>query len=322
MHEAAFKLHISEMIETYQKVVILNLLDSSNNYELALIKFYEFLLKKYKEKLKKSLKYQYINYKKDLASNNIESVQALKTVTDVMKYLWINPTKNVLSRQKCVIRLNSLNCLHRTNRCQLKIANHMLKSIMAQLDEKKVISKDKLKWSYLEDKIENLYKATGAKLCIESGCHCITNKKPEERSYLSAMYSQVTSIEKYFTNYLTSIQSKEDNLYQEALEYVRGINVSHATLFENSVQKQLLEVESKYSRIKNYRFGMLTWNLAGQNMDEGMDLENTLLSSNDEFNDPPDIYFTGFQETRKLNAMALLKGASKSRVSKLFNFNM
>lgn len=35
---------------------------------------------------------------------------------------------------------------------------------MTQLDEKKVISKDKLKWKYLEDKIESLYKANGAKL--------------------------------------------------------------------------------------------------------------------------------------------------------------
>lgn len=88
------------------------------------------------------------------------------------------------------------------------------------------------------------------------------------------------------------------------------------------MQKQLLEVEQKYSRIKNYRFGVLTWNLAGQNMDEGMDIEHTILSSNDEMNDPPDFYFTGFQETRKLNAMALLKGASKSRISKLGYFNL
>lgn len=59
MHEAAFKLHIKDLIESYNKVVLVNLLDSNNNYELALIKFYEFLLKKYKDKLKSCLKYQY-----------------------------------------------------------------------------------------------------------------------------------------------------------------------------------------------------------------------------------------------------------------------
>ena len=52
MHEAAFKIHIKELVEKYKKVVLINLLDSSNNYELALIKFYEFLLNKYQDKIK------------------------------------------------------------------------------------------------------------------------------------------------------------------------------------------------------------------------------------------------------------------------------
>ena len=62
-----------------------------------------------------------------------------------------------------------------------------------------------------------MYRENGAKLCIESGCHWIANQKNEDIGYLSAMYNQVTSIEKYFTAYLPSIQSKEDNLYQEVL---------------------------------------------------------------------------------------------------------
>lgn len=59
MHEAAFKLHIKDLIKAYNKVVLVNLLDSRNNCELALIKFYEYLLKLHKEKLKKCIKYQY-----------------------------------------------------------------------------------------------------------------------------------------------------------------------------------------------------------------------------------------------------------------------
>lgn len=206
----------------------------------------------------------------------------------------------------------------------------VLSKIFNDLEEQKVLNFDNSKMSNISEKIENLYKQNGAKLCIESGCHCITNNKPEEKSYLSAMYSQVTSLEKYFTNYLTSIQSREDNLYQEALgkvhhiscklttiiEYTRGINYNQESLFENSVEKELLKVENQYSRINHYKFGFLTWNLGGKSIDMDFDIENTMISDNDALNSPPDIYFVGFQETRKLNAFALIKGASKSKVSK------
>lgn len=66
-------------------------------------------------------------------------------------------------------------------------------------------------------KIETLYRGNHAKIWIESGCHSIGKPKPEDDSYLQAMYSQIASIEKYFLNFVTDIQAKEDNLYQEAL---------------------------------------------------------------------------------------------------------
>lgn len=47
-----------------------------------------------------------------------------------------------------------------------------------------------------------------------------------------------------------------------------------------------------------------------------MDFESIMLSDNEELNEPWDIFFFAFQETRKLNAFAILKGASKTRVSK------
>lgn len=148
----------------------------------------------------------------------------LKNCAEVMKFFWINHKKVITSRQKCVLRINSLNCLHRVNKCQYKISILVLKNIFHTLEDKGVISNDKIKWSQISAKIEALYKENGAKLCIESGCHCITNKKPEEKSYLLSMYNQVTSIEKYFTTYITSILSKEDNLYQEALGKIMTFN--------------------------------------------------------------------------------------------------
>ena len=52
MHESAFKLHIEELIYTYSKVILVNLLDIKQQYEKALLVFYEYLLRKYKDKLK------------------------------------------------------------------------------------------------------------------------------------------------------------------------------------------------------------------------------------------------------------------------------
>lgn len=77
-------------------------------------------------------------------------------------------------------------------------------------------------------------------------------------------------------------------------------------------------MEQKYSRINHYKFGFMTWNLGGKNFGTDMDIENVLQSDNDSLNQPCDIYFTGFQETRKLNAFALLKGASKTRVGEYY----
>lgn len=85
---------------------------------------------------------------------------------------------------------------------------------------------------------------------------------------------------------------------------------------DNSIDKKLFEEEQKYSRINRYKFGFLTWNLAGKNYDEEMDFVNTLQSDDDSLNEPADIYFVGFQETRKLNAFAILKGASKTKTRK------
>ena len=91
--------------------------------------------------------------------------------------------------------------------------------------------------------------------------------------------------------------------------------MSNHILFENSIQKELMEEEHKYSRINRYKFGFITWNLGGKGFDLDMNIEDTLTSQNETLNDPPDVFFAGFQETRKLNAFALIKGESKSKIS-------
>jgi len=75
----------------------------------------------------------------------------------------------VNSTQKAVLKFNSLNCLHRANKCQQKFSYYILKQIIYALDAKKLINKDKLKWAYLAEKTESLYKSNGARLCLESG---------------------------------------------------------------------------------------------------------------------------------------------------------
>ena len=217
MHEAAFKIHIKDLIEKYHKVVLINLLDTNNSYEHSLIKFYEFLLKNNKSTFKECLKYQYINYKKESVQEDIEKNTGLKIWGEAMKFLWISKEGKVKSTQKWVLRFNSLNCLHRTNNCQEKVSTIILKKIINKLHDEYIIDETKIRWRTLIPKIEGLYRANAAKICIESGCHCIINKQNEDDGYLQVMYGQITSLEKYFTNFISSIQEKEDNLYQEAL---------------------------------------------------------------------------------------------------------
>jgi hypothetical protein len=134
-----------------------------------------------------------------------------------MKFLWIDNEKNIRSKQKCVIRFNSLNCLHRANRCQSKVAISVMKHIFDRFNADQIIDNDKTKWSFVTERIDKLYDENQAKLCILSGCHCIANKKHVDSGYLQTMFNHVQSLEKMFTNYVSSIQTKEDNLYQEAL---------------------------------------------------------------------------------------------------------
>lgn len=218
IQDTAFKLHIYDLIKSYSKVVMINLLDNSNNYELALLKLFEFLLMRHKDKLRKCLKYQFCNFKKTLANKEIEDNSKLKTTADVMKFYWINSKGVVNSTQKAVIKFNSLNSLHRANKCQQKFAFYMVKQIIYALDAKRIINKDKLKWAYLAEKIETLYKSNGARLCIESGCTCIINiKKNEEKGYFSILKNQFSSIGGMFTSYLPSGQDKDVYMYQETL---------------------------------------------------------------------------------------------------------
>ena len=100
MHETAFKIHIEELIDRYSKVVLVNLLDNKNQYEKALLMFYEFLLKKYKDKLKKNLKYQYCNFNKENIGDDLEQNQKFKTSAEVMKFFCTDSKRNVLSRQE------------------------------------------------------------------------------------------------------------------------------------------------------------------------------------------------------------------------------
>ena len=46
------------------------------------------------------------------------------------------------------------------------------------------------------------------------------------------------------------------------------------------LNKKLLEEESKYSSIKTYKFGFLTWNLAGKTISDEVDFESVLMSKN------------------------------------------
>ncbi len=100
MHEAAFKYHIKSMIEDYEKVILINLLDSSNNYEFSLTKFYEFLVKNNKENFKKRLKYQYINYREEVLKDDIEKNASLVSSAEAMKFLWLNEEQQLKSTQK------------------------------------------------------------------------------------------------------------------------------------------------------------------------------------------------------------------------------
>ena len=169
IQDTAFKLHLYDLLKSYSKVVMVNLLDNSNNYELALLKLFEFLLMRHKDKLRKCLKYQFCNFKKTLMNKEIEDISKLKTSADVMKFYWRNSKGVVNSTQKAVLKFNSLNCLHRANKCQQKFSYYILKQIIYALDAKKLINKDKLKWAYLAEKTESLYKSNGARLCLESG---------------------------------------------------------------------------------------------------------------------------------------------------------
>ena len=97
------------------------------------------------------------------------------------------------------------------------------------------------------------------------------------------------------------------------IDYIRGINKKNWELFANSIHKKLHEEESKYSRANVYRFGAITWNLGGNKFTEQLDFENMIKSAKELYNEPPDFFIAGFQETRELNAMALIQGASKEK---------
>ena len=100
MHEAAFKYHVKSMIEDYEKVILINLLDSNNNYESSLTKFYEFLVKNNLEDFNKCLRYKLINYREEAQKDDIEKNKQLVASAEAMKFLWITSEGNIKNTQK------------------------------------------------------------------------------------------------------------------------------------------------------------------------------------------------------------------------------
>ena len=164
MHEAAFRYHIEDLIKSYKKVVLVNLLDSRNQYEKALLVFYEYLLKKYKDKLKSSLKYQYCNFNKENVEDDLEQNAKFKTSSQIMKFHCVNTQGDVISTQHLALRFNSLNTLHRVNQCQQTFSMITMKNMINFLVHNEIVSKDDVKWTPLGDKIKLLFMANGDKL--------------------------------------------------------------------------------------------------------------------------------------------------------------
>ena len=260
----AFVKSLTNLINTYEKVLFVNLLSTKKPHERVLTEALKGQIKLHQSQFEDSLHYVAYDYKTE-TKGNLANASAL--VTQLSPYLLLHlffsvQGKEILSRQKGVTRINCLDCLDRTNIVMSRLAWYMLgwelrsvgRGLVAEFDdmENEAVAGFKALWVENGDALSRQY--TGA------GSSASTAVRTGKDGFMSLIEQSMTGIERFYS------AAYDDAKKQDGIDTLLGKHSRTMTedLQTEALRRHVKERESEFLGTEEVIVRVCTWNVRGE----------------------------------------------------------
>ena len=320
----AFSKHLGEMMEDYDLICFINLLNQKKSIEAPIIEEFEKQIKFRQNN--NNIRYKYFDMqnecKKDDYSNIDILMNKISKLLDLFNFFSMDIiTEKVLSIQNGTTRTNCLDCLDRTNVIETRISWLFLEKMFKYLkfDDKEIqllfnkqekffiLSKNTFKenfkdiWAENGDRISIQYAGTASTIT--------TVTKTGGHNLKGIITHGVATVSRFYQG------TFEDQFKQECFDIFLQKNFSHLLLnLEPNIKKELLSRKKEYIKYIELNIFIGNYNLSGKNIDNAIDIENFLISyKNIPLNENinlqnvfPDFYILGFEDIKQKNSIKKL----------------
>lgn len=224
-NQKALEKHLVQLIDTYERVLVVNLMNHNKNIEKALIRAYE---QGVQSSPSESIRYVYFNFDEETQGFNFNAVtEHVKQLSTMLKNLQFDAedliTKQKYLQQRGVVRTNCLACLDRTNVYQQRVGLLMLEFQLYQMginlhqlygqksidDQIPLFVSFRNLWADHGDYISNHYSGTGS-------LHSTQERGGQQQSFMQILGSGLIPLNRFYkTNF-------SEHIRQESIEILLG----------------------------------------------------------------------------------------------------
>jgi hypothetical protein len=260
----AFIKSLTNLINTYEKVLFVNLLSNKKPHERVLSEALKSQIKLHQGRFEDSLHYIAYDYKTE-TKGNLANASAL--ITQLSPYLLLHlffstQGETVLSWQKGVTRINCLDCLDRTNIVMSRLAWYMLgwelrsvgKELVTDFDDagNEAVAGFKALWVENGDALSRQYTGAGS-----SAGTAVRTGKSGIRSWIE---QSMTGIERFYS------AAYDDAKKQDGIDTLLGKHSRTMTmdLQTEALRRHVKERECEFLSTAEVMIRVCTWNVRGE----------------------------------------------------------
>uniref|UniRef100_A0A6B2KXC7 phosphoinositide 5-phosphatase n=1 Tax=Arcella intermedia TaxID=1963864 RepID=A0A6B2KXC7_9EUKA len=319
--QPAFKKHFDDMLKTYKRVHVVNLLSGKSGKENLLTVDFKEQLSVYLKESSQSARYQinfnHWDFNKECGTKfgnviKIAEVSQIKDNLDDFRFFMKNTDTNaVFQLQNGIFRINCLDCLDRTNVVMSTLAKLSIPLQLSILDIKNVTISSTNRfgqafqtlWANNGDSLSCAYAGTGA---MKS-----TYTREDKTSVFTLVDDGIKSAKRAYINYFN-----KDSDRQDAIDLFLGNiddQIAHDLQSDEAkwIAQQLKAQQSTYALRTRSRIYVGSWNVNDARPSEKMLMDSWISpeypNRRDVEHDKIVIYLFGFQEIVELNANSIVK---------------
>uniref|UniRef100_A0A8C2ZUF9 Synaptojanin-1 n=1 Tax=Cyclopterus lumpus TaxID=8103 RepID=A0A8C2ZUF9_CYCLU len=330
----AFERHFTALRRLYGKQVIINLLGSKEGEHMLSKAFQSHLKASEHISAVKMVNFDYHQNVKGGKADKLHSVLKpyLSKFIEECGFFYYSAETGIVRTQGGTIRTNCLDCLDRTNSVQAFFALEMLPK---QLEEMGLTEKPQLvarfqevfrtMWSANGDSVSKIYAGTGAldgKAKLKDGARSVT--RTIQNNFFDSSKQEAIDILRLGSTLNSDLADKARALLTTSSLYVTEPVLQSAS---PRVLLGMCQNHHKYTRPKQIRVGVGTWNVNGGKQFRSIAFRNQTLNDwlldapkkagHPEFQDskanPIDIFAIGFEEMVELNAGNIVSASTTNQ---------